>query len=88
MLMTERTLQPTCASRHYHQHFLCRRQSQKIVLTSMASPTAWTLQKNSILHKQMWSSPKPDAVAVAWPFSRYVLTSHCRSQPNVILTFD
>ena len=36
----------------------------------------------------MWSSPKPDVVAVAWPYSRYAFTSHCHSQLNVILTFD
>jgi hypothetical protein len=85
---TKKILQHTCASRHSRQHSLCRRLSRKIVLTSMVYQTAWTPQKKFLLHKQMWSSPKPDAVAAAWPFSRYVLTSHCHSQPNVILTFD
>lgn len=51
MSKMKRTLQPTFASRHYRQRFLCRRQSQKIVLTSMASPTAWTPQKKFLLHK-------------------------------------
>ena len=61
----KRTLQRTRASRHYRPHSHCRSSSQKIVLTSMVSKTAWTLQKQTPRRHQMQSLRRLDAAAVA-----------------------
>jgi hypothetical protein len=45
----------TCASRHYRQHYLYLRLSQKTALTSMVLKTAWTPQKQILRRNQMQS---------------------------------